>query len=168
MPSTASPPVSSASNDPVGSYSINGILGIPRSNGEKRKRDEGEGVLPITGLFFLCLKKRALMTAPDPSVIPCAVSSDLLCCISGRASVESGLRFNQLLMPHVLPYAYRAASQFYTVLRRAVDIPYSCHTTLIPVGKASALLLFASVSTKGRKRCSVVILLRVSYLPVIK
>uniref|UniRef100_A0A8C2YMZ5 Paired box 2 n=1 Tax=Chinchilla lanigera TaxID=34839 RepID=A0A8C2YMZ5_CHILA len=42
VPSTASPPVSSASNDPVGSYSINGILGIPRSNGEKRKRDEAE------------------------------------------------------------------------------------------------------------------------------
>nr|XP_061793906.1 paired box protein Pax-2a isoform X2 [Nerophis lumbriciformis] len=41
VPSTASPPVTSASNDPVGSYSINGILGIPRSNGEKRKRDEG-------------------------------------------------------------------------------------------------------------------------------
>ncbi|XP_048472384.1 paired box protein Pax-2 isoform X5 [Rhincodon typus] len=41
IPSTNSPPVSSASNDPVGSYSINGILGIPRSNGEaKRKRDE--------------------------------------------------------------------------------------------------------------------------------
>ncbi|KAM8924433.1 paired box protein Pax-2 isoform 2-T2 [Pelodytes ibericus] len=40
VPSTASPPVSSASNDPVGSYSINGILGIPRSNGDKRKRDE--------------------------------------------------------------------------------------------------------------------------------
>ncbi|XP_051503522.1 paired box protein Pax-2a isoform X4 [Xyrauchen texanus] len=40
VPSTASPPVSSASNDPVGSYSINGILGIPRSNGEKRKRDD--------------------------------------------------------------------------------------------------------------------------------
>ncbi|XP_063290028.1 paired box protein Pax-2 isoform X8 [Pelobates fuscus] len=40
VPSTASPPVSSVSNDPVGSYSINGILGIPRSNGEKRKRDE--------------------------------------------------------------------------------------------------------------------------------
>ncbi|XP_061562292.1 paired box protein Pax-2a-like [Phycodurus eques] len=33
--------VTSASNDPAGSYSINGILGIPRSNGEKRKRDEG-------------------------------------------------------------------------------------------------------------------------------
>ncbi|XP_015263310.1 PREDICTED: paired box protein Pax-2a-like, partial [Gekko japonicus] len=47
-PSTASPPVSSASNDPVGSYSINGILGIPRSNGEKRKRDEeiSEGSVP--------------------------------------------------------------------------------------------------------------------------
>uniref|UniRef100_A0A8D2ZFR9 Paired box 2a n=1 Tax=Scophthalmus maximus TaxID=52904 RepID=A0A8D2ZFR9_SCOMX len=43
VPSTASPPVTSASNDPVGSYSINGILGIPRSNGEKRKRDDGEG-----------------------------------------------------------------------------------------------------------------------------
>ncbi|XP_026207285.1 paired box protein Pax-2b isoform X6 [Anabas testudineus] len=40
VPSTASPPVTSASNDPAGSYSINGILGIPRSNGEKRKRDE--------------------------------------------------------------------------------------------------------------------------------
>uniref|UniRef100_A0A671M780 Paired box protein Pax-2a-like n=1 Tax=Sinocyclocheilus anshuiensis TaxID=1608454 RepID=A0A671M780_9TELE len=39
VPSAASPPVSSSSNDPVGSYSINGILGIPRSNGEKRKRD---------------------------------------------------------------------------------------------------------------------------------
>uniref|UniRef100_G1PRJ3 Paired box 2 n=1 Tax=Myotis lucifugus TaxID=59463 RepID=G1PRJ3_MYOLU len=44
LPSTASPPVSSASNDPVGSYSINGILGIPRSNGEKRKRDEGSSI----------------------------------------------------------------------------------------------------------------------------
>uniref|UniRef100_A0A8D0AR17 Paired box 2a n=1 Tax=Sander lucioperca TaxID=283035 RepID=A0A8D0AR17_SANLU len=43
VPSTASPPVTSASNDPVGSYSINGILGIPRSNGEKRKRDDGKG-----------------------------------------------------------------------------------------------------------------------------
>ncbi|XP_041818144.1 paired box protein Pax-2b isoform X5 [Chelmon rostratus] len=40
VPSTASPPVTSASNDPAGSYSINGILGIPRSNGEKRKREE--------------------------------------------------------------------------------------------------------------------------------
>uniref|UniRef100_A0A8C6L6E0 Paired box 2a n=1 Tax=Nothobranchius furzeri TaxID=105023 RepID=A0A8C6L6E0_NOTFU len=42
VPSTASPPVTSASNNPVGSYSINGILGIPRSNGEKRKRDDEE------------------------------------------------------------------------------------------------------------------------------
>uniref|UniRef100_A0A8C7JP76 Paired box 2b n=1 Tax=Oncorhynchus kisutch TaxID=8019 RepID=A0A8C7JP76_ONCKI len=40
VPSQASPPITSPSNDPVGSYSINGILGIPRSNGEKRKRDE--------------------------------------------------------------------------------------------------------------------------------
>ncbi|XP_056904049.1 paired box protein Pax-2a isoform X18 [Takifugu flavidus] len=40
VPNTASPPVTSASNNPVGSYSINGILGIPRSNGEKRKRDD--------------------------------------------------------------------------------------------------------------------------------
>ncbi|XP_069741885.1 paired box protein Pax-2-like isoform X11 [Narcine bancroftii] len=48
VPSTNSPPVSSASNDPVGSYSINGILGIPRSNGDaKRKRDE------VCVLFFL-------------------------------------------------------------------------------------------------------------------
>ncbi|KAE8591082.1 hypothetical protein XENTR_v10018305 [Xenopus tropicalis] len=48
VPSTASPPVSSASNDPVGSYSINGILGIPRSNGEKRKRDEGRDMSSTT------------------------------------------------------------------------------------------------------------------------
>uniref|UniRef100_A0AAV2LEP6 Paired domain-containing protein n=1 Tax=Knipowitschia caucasica TaxID=637954 RepID=A0AAV2LEP6_KNICA len=40
VPSTISPPVTSASNDPAGSYSINGILGIPRTNGEKRKRDD--------------------------------------------------------------------------------------------------------------------------------
>ncbi|XP_072522899.1 paired box protein Pax-2b isoform X1 [Salminus brasiliensis] len=48
VPSTTSPPVSSGSSDPVGSYSINGILGIPRSNGEKRKRDDG--LWP--GLYF--------------------------------------------------------------------------------------------------------------------
>ncbi|XP_021254693.1 paired box protein Pax-2 isoform X8 [Numida meleagris] len=48
VPSTASPPVSSASNDPVGSYSINGILGIPRSNGEKRKRDEENLSSPLS------------------------------------------------------------------------------------------------------------------------
>uniref|UniRef100_A0A668A801 Paired box 2a n=1 Tax=Myripristis murdjan TaxID=586833 RepID=A0A668A801_9TELE len=52
VPSTASPPVTSASNDPVGSYSINGILGIPRSNGEKRKRDDA--ILMFSRLFPLC------------------------------------------------------------------------------------------------------------------
>ncbi|XP_067225086.1 paired box protein Pax-2b isoform X4 [Chanodichthys erythropterus] len=51
VPSTASPPVSSSSNDPVGSYSINGILGIPRSNGEKRKRDAGKSA--VSPFFFL-------------------------------------------------------------------------------------------------------------------
>lgn len=65
VPSTASPPVSSASNDPVGSYSINGILGIPRSNGEKRKRDDGKRLDCIlvlllklklfSGVFYDCL-----------------------------------------------------------------------------------------------------------------
>lgn len=44
-------------------------------------------------------------------------------------------------MPCVLPYAHRAASQFYTMLRCTVDIPYSCQTTLIPLGKASMPLL---------------------------
>ncbi|KAG1951193.1 paired box protein Pax-2a [Pimephales promelas] len=52
VPSTASPPVSSASNDPVGSYSINGILGIPRSNGEKRKRDDGKRLDFSPSLLF--------------------------------------------------------------------------------------------------------------------
>lgn len=62
VPSNASPPVTSASNDPAGSYSINGILGIPRSNGEKRKRDEGKSNL---GFFFLlpsCGKKKKMKT----------------------------------------------------------------------------------------------------------
>lgn len=61
VPSTASPPVTSASNDPAGSYSINGILGIPRSNGEKRKRDEGKSNM----YFFLlpsCGKKKKKKT----------------------------------------------------------------------------------------------------------
>lgn len=65
VPSTASPPVSSASNDPVGSYSINGILGIPRSNGEKRKRDEGRGreglILPLSFLLFPLLRPVPLL-----------------------------------------------------------------------------------------------------------
>lgn len=70
VPSTASPPVSSASNDPVGSYSINGILGIPRSNGEKRKRDEGRGregfILPF--LLFL-FSFSPLCSAPLISIL---------------------------------------------------------------------------------------------------
>lgn len=66
--------MTSASNNPVGSYSINGILGIPRSNGEKRKRDDGkEGAavvfshpfflvpsIPLHPLF-LCVKEMAFM-----------------------------------------------------------------------------------------------------------
>ncbi|TWW81958.1 Paired box protein [Takifugu flavidus] len=59
VPSSASPPVTSASNDPAGSYSINGILGIPRSNGEKRKRDDGENII--------CHKFR--MTNLEPSYV---------------------------------------------------------------------------------------------------
>lgn len=82
VPSTASPPVSSASNDPVGSYSINGILGIPRSNGEKRKRDEGreEG----RGLASLC------MLCPWTQSSGFGPASQLLCyeiSFSGKAQV---------------------------------------------------------------------------------
>uniref|UniRef100_A0A8D2KSP5 Paired box 2 n=1 Tax=Varanus komodoensis TaxID=61221 RepID=A0A8D2KSP5_VARKO len=67
VPSTASPPVSSASNDPVGSYSINGILGIPRSNGEKRKRDEGRGRGALTNAcyLFLCLTEVSEGSVPN-------------------------------------------------------------------------------------------------------
>ncbi|KAA0724891.1 Paired box protein [Triplophysa tibetana] len=54
VPSTASPPVSSSSIDPVGSYSINGILGIARSNGEKRKRDAEKNVKTLNK-FSLCV-----------------------------------------------------------------------------------------------------------------
>ncbi|KAG7462435.1 hypothetical protein MATL_G00184800 [Megalops atlanticus] len=48
VPSTTSPPVSGASTDPVGSYSINGILGIPHSNGEKRKQGNGQDMASTT------------------------------------------------------------------------------------------------------------------------
>uniref|UniRef100_A0AAY4CTG3 Paired domain-containing protein n=1 Tax=Denticeps clupeoides TaxID=299321 RepID=A0AAY4CTG3_9TELE len=68
VPSTASPPVSSASNDPVGSYSINGILGIPRSNGEKRKRDdESEQVQPPRLLLALDLSLSPFIDGSDGS-----------------------------------------------------------------------------------------------------
>ncbi|KAJ8360279.1 hypothetical protein SKAU_G00168040, partial [Synaphobranchus kaupii] len=48
VPNIASPPACTASPDPVGSYSINGILGIPRSIGEKRKgnNDGSDGSVP--------------------------------------------------------------------------------------------------------------------------
>lgn len=72
VPSTASPPVSSASNDPVGSYSINGILGIPRSNGEKRKRDEGrEEGRGLASAVMLCPWTQSSGFGP---------ASQLLCC----------------------------------------------------------------------------------------
>lgn len=165
VPSTASPPVTSASNDPVGSYSINGILGIPRSNGEKRKRDDGKEdtrrfcFRPLSSLhhssptFFLCVKKMAFMTALQPNVFLCGVSSDLLCCTVYQA--EGVLReccdSISFVMPYVLPYNYRAASQFYTMLRCTIDIPYNCHTALIPFGKASALLLLPFISVIWQK-----------------
>ncbi|KAJ0060540.1 hypothetical protein NL108_015155 [Boleophthalmus pectinirostris] len=60
VPSTVSPPVTSAS-DPAGSYSINGILGIPRSNGEKRKRDEGKN-----NRHFLQQRNLLALTLPSP------------------------------------------------------------------------------------------------------
>uniref|UniRef100_A0A8C5HHR2 Paired box protein Pax-2a n=1 Tax=Gouania willdenowi TaxID=441366 RepID=A0A8C5HHR2_GOUWI len=63
VPSTASPPVTSASNDPVGSYSINGILGIPRSNGEKRKRDDGKARQKVP--LLVEARKRAVCPGSD-------------------------------------------------------------------------------------------------------
>lgn len=165
VPSTTSPPVTSASNDPVGSYSINGILGIPRSNGEKRKRDDGKedtrsfcfpsssSLHHSSPTFFLCVKRMAFMTALQPNVFLCAVSSDLLCCTvyqAGRVLREccDSISF---VMPYVLPYAYRAASQFYNMLRCTIDIPYNCHTALIPLGKASTLLLLPFISVIWQK-----------------
>ncbi|KFP77469.1 Paired box protein Pax-2, partial [Acanthisitta chloris] len=68
VPSTASPPVSSASNDPVGSYSINGILGIPRSNGEKRKRDEGSNFRPR---FAAAPRARSVLARDQVVLTPC-------------------------------------------------------------------------------------------------
>ncbi|CAB1416726.1 unnamed protein product [Pleuronectes platessa] len=62
VPNTISPPVTSVSNDPAGSYSINGILGIPRSNGEKRKRDEGGELARFVEVF-------QSIRLPDPGVV---------------------------------------------------------------------------------------------------
>lgn len=69
VPSTASPPVSSASNDPVGSYSINGILGIPRSNGEKRKRDEGRGRGGSSSLVLFSFFPCSVLFSPLPPLL---------------------------------------------------------------------------------------------------
>lgn len=75
VPSTASPPVSSASNDPVGSYSINGILGIPRSNGEKRKRDEGrEEGRGLASLCMLCPWTQSSGFGPALQLLCCEIS----------------------------------------------------------------------------------------------
>lgn len=136
VPNTASPPVTSASTNPVGSYSINGILGIPRSNGEKRKRDDGkEGAavlfssllapsIPLHPLF-LCVKEMAFMTTPRPRVLLRAVSCDLLCCAPGRerAAIQSAfplpafyhtpteLRLNFTARPDVLQISHIAVIQ---------------------------------------------------------
>lgn len=151
--------MTSASNNPVGSYSINGILGIPRSNGEKRKRDDGKGgraaALPSTLLFpsipllplFLCVKEMAFMTAPQPRALLRAVSCDLLCCTPGRERTAIQSAFS-------LPAFHRTPSELrLNFIGRSdvpADIPYSCHTTLILAGKAS-LLLRAFVFTTQQK-----------------
>lgn len=161
VPSTASPPVTSASNNPVGSYSINGILGIPRSNGEKRKRDDGkedtrdafcflsfESTSSLILYFFysLCVKK--FMTALKPWVFLCVFSSDLLRCVSGRASVQGVLRFRHVSVPY--RNDHNAASLL--PLKPILHTLYSRRTILIPVGKMSALLFFHSCNfTKDRK-----------------
>lgn len=86
--------MTSASNNPVGSYSINGILGIPRSNGEKRKRDDGEegaavfvshpfsSLYPSAPTFLVCEGDGVSDGAAAERAS--AISCDLLCCTPGR------------------------------------------------------------------------------------
>lgn len=111
------------------------------------------------------------MTAPQPSVFLCAVSSDLLCCISGGGECGESVAIQSdsfdsllslLLLLFFKPYTHSAASQFYTMLRCTVDIPYSCHTTLIPprqgINAAAAPCSHLCIITKGS------VMLSLSYL----
>lgn len=159
VPNTASPPVTSASNNPVGSYSINGILGIPRSNGEKRKRDDGKegrgAVSSSTLLFpsipllplFLCVKETAFMAAARPRALLRAVSCDLLCRAPGRERTAIQSAFPLPAFRHA-PTELRL--NFIGRSDVPADIPYSCHTTLILAGDASPLLR-ASIFTTQQK-----------------
>lgn len=178
VPSTASPPVTSASNDPVGSYSINGILGIPRSNGEKRKRDDGKKnstlkisfqfiffsiplILSISRLlhFSLCVwRGRRWHLWQRCSQVCFYVLSPVTCYVvyqAGRVLRESVvIQSTFFLMPYILPYAFRAASLSHAMLRCTVDILYSCHTTLIPLweGFTAAASYFCLEDIKSRQK----------------
>lgn len=175
MPSTASPPVTSASNNPVGSYSINGILGIPRSNGEKRKRDDGKEKHRIP-LFFILYNPSHLypptffpsvceevgiydfLQPRECSVLLCVVSCDLLCCYIRQAWVSrepfEPIRF-------ILPYRNMATGQHLYLIPLTVRI--AVITTIIPLGETSALLPLSHKVTKGRKSSSAILSLSVSF-----
>lgn len=152
--------MTSASNNPVGSYSINGILGIPRSNGEKRKRDDGKdgrgAVSSSAPLFpsipllplFLCVKEMAsTAAAARPRALLRVVSCDLLCRAPGRERTAIQSAFPLPALRHA-PTELRL--NFIGRSDVPADIPYSCHTTLILAGEAS-LLLRASIFTTQQK-----------------
>lgn len=100
--------------------------------------------------FFPCVWRRWRLWQRCSQVCFC-VLSPVTCYVVYQAGRVLRVCCDSIsyLMPYALPYAYKAASQFYT--RRTVDIPYSCHTTLIPLGKASVLLLLAFFSTMLQK-----------------
>lgn len=160
VPNTASPPVTSASNDPVGSYSINGILGIPRSNGEKRKRDDGKtetrsllfSILLISFithllLFPVCEEVGIYDSAAAKSVSVCFLQWLVMLCIRQdecwkSAGIQSAFwcsMFYHTNTPAELHLYLIPCSDLF------LDIPYSCHTTVILLGKASALLSCAFI-----------------------
>ncbi|RXM36987.1 Paired box protein Pax-2-B [Acipenser ruthenus] len=97
VPSTASPPVSSASNDPVGSYSINGILGIPRSNGEKRKRDDGKRKGDIKTYFVSCL------VTLSPNIRNTMDIDGLQKKIADLCNINANLQANEYSLPALNP-----------------------------------------------------------------
>uniref|UniRef100_A0A4W5RAQ6 Uncharacterized protein n=1 Tax=Hucho hucho TaxID=62062 RepID=A0A4W5RAQ6_9TELE len=116
---TASPPVTSASNNPVGSYSIKGILGIPRSNGEKRKGDDGKNLVLFLSprlCTFLCVKEDGIYDSAGAMCF-CVCSLLFVVMLYYRQASRGVNCFNQIVETVCFTtYAYRAASQFYLTL----------------------------------------------------
>lgn len=85
--------------------------------------------------FLVCEEDGIYDSAAAKCVSVCRLQWLVMLYIRQGECWESVAIQSAFLIPCVLPYTHRAASQFYTMLRCIVDIPYSCHTTLIPLAR---------------------------------